>query len=221
MRKEKKIFWILKIDKTKDIRFCKRYIGTKEISLKENKRIIDKLYKQNINEISWIAEEAINYPYFNSICEELKLLQDKVDIDMLIMINSENIFKKEMIEKELSRIKINSWILLGFMPVLLDLHINTEELKISKINSRHFYYNSIYCLVSKRISHFYQVTEYTIVRHYNIILPNGDIAIMSDKDSAIIGNILKDNADKIEKNFSNKKRALIPKQSGQKNICCE
>ena len=59
-----KIYWILKIDKTKDIRFCKRYIGTKEISLKENKKIIDKLYKQNINEISWIGEEAINYPYY-------------------------------------------------------------------------------------------------------------------------------------------------------------
>ncbi len=39
-------------------------------------------------------------------------------------------------------------------------------------------------------------------------MPNGDIAI--------IGNILKDSNDKIEKNYRNKKRALISKQSEQK-----
>ena len=35
MKKEKTICWILKIAKTQDIRFCKKYKNTNELSLAE------------------------------------------------------------------------------------------------------------------------------------------------------------------------------------------
>ena len=43
MKKEKTICWLLKIDKTQDIKFCKKYKNTNELSIVENKTIIDKL----------------------------------------------------------------------------------------------------------------------------------------------------------------------------------
>lgn len=64
MKKEKTICWILKIAKTQDIRFCKKYKNTNELSLAENKIIIDKLTNEGINKICWIGDEALYYPTF-------------------------------------------------------------------------------------------------------------------------------------------------------------
>ncbi len=54
MRKEKKIYWILKIDKTKDIRFCKniyRYEGIKPKSEQKMKIFIANKNEEIINKV--------------------------------------------------------------------------------------------------------------------------------------------------------------------------
>lgn len=279
MIKEKKVCWLLKINNTKNIRFCQKYTNTNELKLADNKKIIDKLYKENTKEICWIGDEAISYPnfielvkyskernirnkvLFNNIsnckieeikkfikyidnitltldsieekvneklgkrkedyinvCKFLNLFENNIDIDILTMINSQNVMEQEKIENELVKFKIDSWIILGFMPILLDIQAEVERLNVSKTNCKYYYrsFCSALGLLSDRIKHFYKLTEYTISRKYNIILPNGDIAVINDKDSLIIGNILKDTKEKVDKNYNNKKKYLIPKQSEQK-----
>ncbi len=275
MIKEKKICWFLKINNTQDVRFCQKYKNTNELNLEDNKKIIDRLYKEDTKEICWIGDEAISYPnfielvkyskernirnkilfnnisnckieaimkivkyvdyitvtldsieeevneklgkgkeYYKEICKYIKLLQDQVHINILTMINSQNAIEQKKIEEELLKFRIDSWIILGFMPILLDRQADVESLKVSKINCK-FYYTLPYMLFN-RLKHFYTLTEYTIARKYSIILPNGDIAVTNENESFVIGNILKDTKERIEKNYNNKRRYLIPKQREQK-----
>lgn len=275
MIKEKKICWLLKINNTQNVRFCQKYNNTNELNLEDNKKIIDRLYKEDTKEICWIGDEAISYPnfielvkyskersirnkilfnnisnckieeimkivkyvdyitvtldsieedvneklgkgkeYYKEICKYLKLLQDQVQINILTMINSQNAIEQKKIEEELFKFRIDSWIILGFMPILLDREADVEDLKVSKINCK-FYY-TLPWLLFNRLKHFYTLTEYTIARKYSIILPNGDIAVMNESESFVIGNILKETKERIEKNYNNKRRYLIPKQSEQK-----
>lgn len=275
MIKEKKICWLLKINNTQNVRFCQKYNNTNELNLEDNKKIIDRLYKEDTKEICWIGDEAISYrnfielvkyskersirnkilfnnisnckieeimkivkyvdyitvtldsieedvneklgkgkEYYKEICKYLKLLQDQVQINILTMINSQNAIEQKKIEEELFKFRIDSWIILGFMPILLDREADVEDLKVSKINCK-FYY-TLPWLLFNRLKHFYTLTEYTIARKYSIILPNGDIAVMNESESFVIGNILKETKERIEKNYNNKRRYLIPKQSEQK-----
>lgn len=275
MIKEKKICWLLKINNIQNVRFCQKYNNTNELNLEDNKKVIDRLYKEDTKEICWIGDEAISYPnfielvkyskersirnkilfnnisnckieeimkivkyvdyitvtldsieedvneklgkgkeYYKEICKYLKLLQDQVQINILTMINSQNAIEQKKIEEELFKFRIDSWIILGFMPILLDREADVEDLKVSKINCK-FYY-TLPWLLFNRLKHFYTLTEYTIARKYSIILPNGDIAVMNESESFVIGNILKETKERIEKNYNNKRRYLISKQSEQK-----
>ena len=254
----------MKIEETNKIRFCERYSNIKEISLENNKRIIDKLVDENIKKICWIGDEAINYPNiidlityakeknieceflfnniwncnlkkikdmikyidvitltsnlidenFNYIYNVIQDFKNKAKINILTMLNAENIEEKDKMKERIETIRINTWIILGFMPMLLNLQDDIEKLKLSKINLIEFWSSNI--ILNHKIEHIYKLTDYSIVRDYNIILPNGDIAVMNDKDSYIIGNILKDSKDRIEKNYKNKRKYLIPKKNDQK-----
>ena len=270
MKKEKTICWLLKIDKTQDIKFCKKYKNTNELSIVENKTIIDKLINEGVNKICWIADEALYYSSFlellqyakqkNIKCElflnnlfnsDMRLLnkvigyidvltvnidlityekslefykyltdffyyyQNKVQINVFSMVTHRMVEYSDSNIMELSQFKIDTWIILGFMPILLDETINVNEYYISKIDYKEFYY-SVDFFRLKNIEHFLSLTEYSISRYYNIILSNADIAVMNEKDSIIIGNILKDNKEKIDKNYKNKKRFIIPTKKEQK-----
>ena len=270
MKKEKTICWLLKIDKTQDIKFCKKYKNTNELSIVENKTIIDKLINEGVNKICWIADEALYYSSFlellqyakqkNIKCElflnnlfnsDMRLLnkvigyidvltvnidlityekslefykyltnffyyyQNKVQINVFSMVTHRMVEYSDSNIMELSQFKIDTWIILGFMPILLDETINVNEYYISKIDYKEFYY-SVDFFRLKNIEHFLSLTEYSISRYFNIILPNADIAVMNEKDSIIIGNILKDNKEKIDKNYKNKKRFIIPAKKEQK-----
>ena len=270
MKKEKTICWLLKIDKTQDIKFCKKYKNTNELSIVENKTIIDKLINEGVNKICWIADEALYYSSFlellqyakqkNIKCElflnnlfnsDMRLLnkvigyidvltvnldlityekslefykyltdffyyyQNKVQINVFSMVTHRMVEYSDSNIMELSQFKIDTWIILGFMPILLDETINVNEYYISKIDYKEFYY-SVDFFRLKNIEHFLSLTEYSISRYFNIILSNADIAVMNEKDSIIIGNILKDNKEKIDKNYENKKRFIIPTKKEQK-----
>ena len=270
MKKEKTICWLLKIDKTQDIKFCKKYKNTNELSIVENKTIIDKLINEGVNKICWIADEALYYSSFlellqyakqkNIKCElflnnlfnsDMRLLnkvigyidvltvnldlityekslefykyltdffyyyQNKVQINVFSMVTHRMVEYSDSNIMELSQFKINTCIILGFMPILLDETINVNEYYISKIDYKEFYY-SVDFFRLKNIEHFLSLTEYSISRYFNIILSNADIAVMNEKDSIIIGNILKDNKEKIDKNYKNKKRFIIPTKKEQK-----
>ena len=270
MKKEKTICWLLKIDKTQDIKFCKKYKNTNELSIVENKTIIDKLINEGVNKICWIADEALYYSSFlellqyakqkNIKCElflnnlfnsDTRLLnkvigyidvltvnldlityekslefykyltdffyyyQNKVQINVFSMVTHRMVEYSDSNIMELSQFKIDTWIILGFMPILLDETINVNEYYISKIDYKEFYY-SVDFFRLKNIEHFLSLTEYSISRYFNIILSNADIAVMNEKDSIIIGNILKDNKEKIDKNYKNKKRFIIPTKKEQK-----
>ncbi len=270
MKKEKTICWLLKIDKTQDIKFCKKYKNTNELSIVENKTIIDKLINEGVNKICWIADEALYYSSFlellqyakqkNIKCElflnnlfnsDMRLLnkvigyidvltvnldlityekslefykyltdffyyyQNKVQINVFSMVTHRMVEYSDSNIMELSQFKIDTWIILGFMPILLDETINVNEYYISKIDYKEFYY-SVDFFRLKNIEHFLSLTEYSISRYFNIILSNADIAVMNEKDSIIIGNILKDNKEKIDKNYKNKKRFIIPTKKEQK-----
>ena len=270
MKKEKTICWLLKIDKTQDIKFCKKYKNTNELSIVENKTIIDKLINEGVNKICWIADEALCYSSFlellqyakqkNIKCElflnnlfnsDMRLLnkvigyidvltvnidlityekslefykyltdffyyyQNKVQINVFSMVTHRMVEYSDSNIMELSQFKIDTWIILGFMPILLDETINVNEYYISKIDYKEFYY-SVDFFRLKNIEHFLSLTEYSISRYFNIILSNADIAVMNEKDSIIIGNILKDNKEKIDKNYKNKKRFIIPTKKEQK-----
>ena len=270
MKKEKTICWLLKIDKTQDIKFCKKYKSTNELSIVENKTIIDKLINEGVNKICWIADEALYYSSFlellqyakqkNIKCElflnnlfnsDMRLLnkvigyidvltvnidlityekslefykyltdffyyyQNKVQINVFSMVTHRMVEYSDSNIMELSQFKIDTWIILGFMPILLDETINVNEYYISKIDYKEFYY-SVDFFRLKNIEHFLSLTEYSISRYFNIILSNADIAVMNEKDSIIIGNILKDNKEKIDKNYKNKKRFIIPTKKEQK-----
>ena len=270
MKKEKTICWLLKIDKTQDIKFCKKYKNTNELSIVENKTIIDKLINEGVNKICWIADEALYYSSFlellqyakqkNIKCElflnnlfnsDMRLLnkvigyidvltvnidlityekslefykyltdffyyyQNKVQINVFSMVTHRMVEYSDSNIMELSQFKIDTWIMLGFMPILLDETINVNEYYISKIDYKEFYY-SVDFFRLKNIEHFLSLTEYSISRYFNIILSNADIAVMNEKDSIIIGNILKDNKEKIDKNYKNKKRFIIPTKKEQK-----
>ena len=270
MKKEKTICWLLKIDKTQDIKFCKKYKNTNELSIVENKTIIDKLINEGVNKICWIADEALYYSSFlellqyakqkNIKCElflnnlfnsDMRLLnkvigyidvltvnidlityekslefykyltdffyyyQNKVQINVFSMVTHRMVEYSDSNIMELSQFKIDTWIILGFMPILLDETINVNEYYISKIDYKEFYY-SVDFFRLKNIEHILSLTEYSISRYFNIILSNADIAVMNEKDSIIIGNILKDNKEKIDKNYKNKKRFIIPTKKEQK-----
>ncbi len=270
MKREKTICWLLKIDKTQDIRFCKKYKNTNELSLAENKIIIDKLTNEGINKICWIGDEALYYPTFIELlkyankkgvkCEllfnnlfncDMRMLNKIIDYIDVLTINIYLITDKANIEKykymtdflsyyqnkvqinvlsmitnhiveyynsnimRLPSLKIDTWIILGFMPILLDENIDIKKYFVSKINYRQFYY-SVDFLHFKNIEHFLALTEYSISRYYSIILPNGDIAAINEVNSIIIGNILNDTKEQIDKNYRNKKKYIIPKQSEQK-----
>ena len=270
MKKEKTICWLLKIDKTQDIKFCKKYKNTNELSIVENKTIIDKLINEGVNKICWIADEALYYSSFlellqyakqkNIKCElflnnlfnsDMRILnkvigyidvltvnldlityekslefykyltdffyyyQNKVQINVFSMVTHRMVEYSDSNIMELSQFKIDTWIILGFMPILLDETINVNEYYISKIDYKEFYY-SVDFFRLKNIEHFLSLTEYSISRYFNIILSNADIAVMNEKDSIIIGNILKDNKEKIDKNYKNKKRFIIPTKKEQK-----
>ena len=270
MKKEKTICWLLKIDKKQDIKFCKKYKNTNELSIVENKTIIDKLINEGVNKICWIADEALYYSSFlellqyakqkNIKCElflnnlfnsDMRLLnkvigyidvltvnldlityekslefykyltdffyyyQNKVQINVFSMVTHRMVEYSDSNIMELSQFKIDTWIILGFMPILLDETINVNEYYISKIDYKEFYY-SVDFFRLKNIEHFLSLTEYSISRYFNIILSNADIAVMNEKDSIIIGNILKDNKEKIDKNYKNKKRFIIPTKKEQK-----
>ena len=270
MKKEKTICWLLKIDKTQDIKICKKYKNTNELSIVENKTIIDKLINEGVNKICWIADEALYYSSFlellqyakqkNIKCElflnnlfnsDMRLLnkvigyidvltvnidlityekslefykyltdffyyyQNKVQINVFSMVTHRMVEYSDSNIMELSQFKIDTWIILGFMPILLDETINVNEYYISKIDYKEFYY-SVDFFRLKNIEHFLSLTEYSISRYFNIILSNADIAVMNEKDSIIIGNILKDNKEKIDKNYKNKKRFIIPTKKEQK-----
>ena len=270
MKKEKTICWLLKIDKTQDIKFCKKYKNTNELSIVENKTIIDKLINEGVNKICWIADEALYYSSFlellqyakqkNIKCElflnnlfnsDMRLLnkvigyidvltvnidlityekslefykyltdffyyyQNKVQINVFSMVTHRMVEYSDSNIMELSQFKIDTWIILGFMPILLDETINVNEYYISKIDYKEFYY-SVDFFRLKNIEHFLSLTEYSISRYFNIILSNADIAVMNEKDSIIIGNILRDNKEKIDKNYKNKKRFIIPTKKEQK-----
>ena len=270
MKKEKTICWLLKIDKTQDIKFCKKYKNTNELSIVENKTIIDKLINEGVNKICWIADEALYYSSFlellqyakqkNIKCElflnnlfnsDMRLLnkvigyidvltvnidlityekslefykyltdffyyyQNKVQINVFSMVTHRMVEYSDSNIMELSQFKIDTWIILGFMPILLDETINVNEYYISKIDYKEFYY-SVDFFRLKNIEHFLSLTECSISRYFNIILSNADIAVMNEKDSIIIGNILKDNKEKIDKNYKNKKRFIIPTKKEQK-----
>ena len=270
MKKEKTICWLLKIDKTQDIKFCKKYKNTNELSIVENKTIIDKLINEGVNKICWIADEALYYSSFlellqyakqkNIKCElflnnlfnsDMRLLnkvigyidvltvnldlityekslefykyltdffyyyQNKVQINVFSMVTHRMVEYSDSNIMELSQFKIDTWIILGFMPILLDETINVNEYYISKIDYKEFYY-SVDFFFFINIEHFLSLTEYSISRYFNIILSNADIAVMNEKDSIIIGNILKDNKEKIDKNYKNKKRFIIPTKKEQK-----
>ena len=235
--KKKTICWLLKIDKTRDIRFCKKYRNTNELSLAENKIIIDKLTNEGVNKICWIGDEALYYPTFielleyankkgikcellfnnllncdmrmlNKVIDYIDILtinidsitdkarinydrymadfffyyQNKVQINVLSMITSEIIKYQNSNIGKLFLFMIDSWIMLGFMPILLDENININKYSVSKINYRQFYY-SVDFLRFKNIEHFLSLTEYSISRYYNIILPNGDISAINEKNS--------------------------------------
>ena len=270
MKKEKTICWLLRIDKTQDIRFCKKYRNTNELSLEENKIIIDKLNNEGINKICWIGDEALYYPTFIELLEyankkgikcellfnnlfncDMRILnkiidyideltinidliidkanisyykymtdffpyyQNKVQINVLSMITNDIIEYYNSNIMRLPLLKINTWIMLGFIPILLDENIDIKKYFVSKINYRQFYY-SVDFLHFKNIEHFLALTEYSISRYYSIILPNGDIAAINEVNSIIIGNILNDTKEQIDKNYRNKKKYIIPKQSEQK-----
>ena len=270
MKREKTICWLLKIDKTQDIRFCKKYKNTNELSLAENKIIIDKLINEGINKICWIGDEALYYPTFIELLEyankkgikcellfnnlfncDMRMLNKIIDYIDVLTINIYLITDKANIEKykymtdflsyyqnkvqinvlsmitnhiveyynsnimRLPSLKIDTWIILGFMPILLDENIDIKKYFVSKINYRQFYY-SVDFLHFKNIEHFLALTEYSISRYYSIILPNGDIAAINEVNSIIIGNILNDTKEQIDKNYRNKKKYIIPKQSEQK-----
>ena len=270
MKREKTICWLLKIDKTQDIRFCKKYKNTNELSLAENKIIIDKLINEGINKICWIGDEALYYPTFIELLEyankkgikcellfnnlfncDMRMLNKIIDYIDVLTINIYLITDKANIEKykymtdflsyyqnkvqinvlsmitnhiveyynsnimRLPSLKIDTWIILGFMPILLDENIDIKKYFVSKINYRQFYY-SVDFLHFKNIEHFLALTEYSISRYYSIILPNGDIAAINEVNSIIISNILNDTKEQIDKNYRNKKKYIIPKQSEQK-----
>ena len=182
MKKEKTICWLLKIDKTQDIRFCKKYKNTNELSLEENKIIIDKLTNEGINKICWIGDEALHYPTFIELLEyankkgikcellfnnlfnsDMRLLnkviyyidvltvnidlitnennlnyytymtdffsyyQNKVQINVLSMITNDIVEYYNSNIMRLPLLKIDTWIMLGFMPILLDENIDRTK----------------------------------------------------------------------------------------------
>lgn len=270
MKRERRYVWFLKIEKTQNVNFCRKYKNIKELSLEKNKRIINNLIKSGVKEICWIGDEAIDYPRFSELikyakqkeikceilfnnifecnlkkikkiisyidvvtinidliaegfnskydCQIFKFLtyfQDKVQVNALTMTNSEIVKSNGSNIKKIGMFKINTWIILGFMPILLDMKIDIEKYFVSKINYRQFHYSQHYPFISN-IEHFWAITEYSISRYYNIILPNADIAVINEKDSIIIGNILNDTSEQIDRNYKNRRKFIIPKQSEQK-----
>ena len=64
MDKFTEIFWILTVKDNQDIRFFQKLNVTKELELKKNKEIIDKLEKQDVRRIKFLGNEAFNYTNF-------------------------------------------------------------------------------------------------------------------------------------------------------------
>jgi len=266
MKKSKEICWFLQIKETKNLRFCQEYLNTNELSLENNKRIIDKFADDDIKRICWVGDEAINYPHFIKLLEYAKekemecelvfndvsrydlskfkdilkhidkitltmnfidSLKDELsnyfntlkyfprdNINVLTIVNA-NIFnnKRELL-RNIEIIGVKNWTMLSFMPILLKETDNIDILKLPKIRYREFSSSCIF--YNNLIDHIYRCTEYTISRRLRIILPNGDIAIINEKDSMLIGNVLKDEKERIEKNFNNKRKYIIPRKRDEK-----
>lgn len=64
MNKFTEIFWILTVNDNQDMRFFQKLNVTKELDLKKNKEIIDKLEKQDVRRIKFLGNEAFNYKDF-------------------------------------------------------------------------------------------------------------------------------------------------------------
>lgn len=58
------IFWILTVKDNQDMRFFQKLNVTKELNLKKNKEIIDKLEKQDVRRIKFSGNEALDYTEF-------------------------------------------------------------------------------------------------------------------------------------------------------------
>ena len=175
--------------------------------------------KNFINEIDTVILtrntrfDIFNYE-FEKLLEFKKILSDKTKLNILTMVNSQNIDYSDNILERIRLLGIDTWIILSYMPILLNLEDDVKSLNISKIRFRDFS-PSIVSFFDE-IEHCIEISEYTISRKYKIILPNGDIAIMNEKDSILIGNILENTMERIEKNFNNKRKKIIPKKSEQK-----
>lgn len=271
MRKEMKFFWFLQMKKTNNINLCQRYLNsTSELNLDKNKRIIDKIANDNINEICWIGDEAVNYPYFldlikyakskkikneilffdnsfikktkkkiikeidsvvftakfehenlnNDYKDILKLkkqLLKKTNVKVLTMLNSNNIINVEKMTEIVRSLEINEWIVLSYMPILLENKYNVELLNLPKIRYREISYNILidYIPYATPLS-IYRLSEYTISRKYRIILPNGDVIFLNDKESKKIGNILDEETFELERCYNYKRKYIIPRKNDQK-----
>lgn len=271
MRKEMKFFWFLQMKKTNNINLCQRYLNcTSELNLDKNKRIIDKIANDNINEICWIGDEAVNYPYFldlikyakskkirnqilfidNSVIKTVKKkiineidsvvftakfehenlnndykdilklkkqLLKKTNVKVLTMLNSNNIINVEKMTEIVRLLGINEWIVLSYMPILLENKYNVELLNLPKIRYREISYNILidYIPDATPLS-IYRLSEYTISRKYRIILPNGDVIFLNDKESKKIGNILDEETFELERCYNYKRKYIIPRKNDQK-----
>lgn len=132
-----------------------------------------------------------------------------IKVNIMTMLNSKNIDKESDFTNLLGDYGINTWKLVDFMPILLNKELDEDKLCVSKINCRtHF---DSFTMLDNKIKSLSTITESLISLYVNIILPNGDIAMINGNDSIIIGNILKDNFEQIDKSYNRTRRKLLSK----------
>ena len=154
--------------------------------------------------------------YFNKIYTFIIfLLMQGIKTNVLTMANLKNLGRMKEIHSIIGNLGIDTWKILSFMPILLDAKLDEKKYVISRDNFKR-YFSIFDLIVCSSIKHGREISQYSISRLYNIILPNGDIAIMNEKDSVIVGNILKDDEETIEKKYKNKRKYIIPKKKEEK-----
>ena len=160
------IFWILTVKNNQDMRFFQKLNVTKELDLKKNKEIINKLEKQDVRRIKFLGNEAFDYTNFiellitlsidsmndrintklgkeksyfkkiNKITNELSKIDIKININT--MTYSLNFDEAEDLGNLFVARQINIWRIFNFAPIFISNNTNIDKLKLSKENYHHF-----------------------------------------------------------------------------------